>query len=268
MTSSESAQYAALHGGFHVAPGHFTYHATADGSSIFEHFHRSAGSWPEFTQAVLASPQKVKVIYFLRHAEGEHNAAKVRLGAEVWFRDVACTDLYLDARLTAKGEAAAAQASIRLGKELENGMPLQKVLVSPLLRTLQTAATVFARQIGAVPFVAMELCRETMGKHTCDKRSPVTTMEPLFPMVDFSQMKDNEDMLWRADVRESLDDIQTRAVAFLRQVYDEVPETFVAVTSHVGFIGACLRVLEQPEYRVGNCEIVPVVLEMAATSPL
>ncbi|CAK4627035.1 hypothetical protein LEN26_019902 [Aphanomyces euteiches] len=258
----DSALYAALHGGCHAAPGHFNYHSTPDPSSIFEHFQRTAATWQEFEQAIRAMPRKVKVLYFLRHAEGEHNAAKIRLGAEVWFRDVACTDQYLDALLTTKGQAAAESASLKVQAELQNGMPLEKVIVSPLRRTLQTATTVFSHQIGRIPLVSMELCRETMGMHTCDKRSPISVIKPLFPSVDFSLIQDDQDVLWRPDVRESLDDIQARAVTFLKQVYHDVPETFIAVTSHVGFIGACFRVLELPEYRVSNCEIVPFVLEL------
>ncbi|RHY12749.1 hypothetical protein DYB37_002417 [Aphanomyces astaci] len=257
------ARDAALHGGFHVAQGHFTYHPSPDSDKcIFEHFHRSAESWAAFTKAIEGSTRHVKVIYFIRHAEGEHNAAKVRHGAEVWFRDIACTDLYLDALLTAKGEAAATVTAARVEAELDRGMPLQKIIVSPMRRTLQTATSIFRRQLGHVPFVALELCRETIGMHTCDKRSAISTLSPLFPSVDFSNIRDDVDTLWRPDLRESLDDIQSRAVTFLRQLHADVPDTFIAVVSHVGFITACLRVLHMPEYRVGNCELVPVVLDV------
>ena len=254
--------YATLHGGFHVVPGHFAYHAAPDHDAIFEHFARAETDWRAFAKAIRrANRPNTKVLYFLRHAEGEHNAAKIRLGPEVWFRDVAITNEFLDARLTAKGEAAAASAAARMKYELQMGLPLEKVILSPLRRTLQTGTTVFATEIGKVPFVAMELCRETMGVHTCDKRSPIAEMAALFPMVDFSDITENDDGLWQPDKRESLDEIQARAVQFLKHVYENVPETFIAITSHVGFIGACLRVLEQTEYRLDNCEIVPVVIQ-------
>ncbi|ETW03653.1 hypothetical protein H310_05049 [Aphanomyces invadans] len=271
VADAVGARDTALQGGFHIAQGHFTYHSTPDAdNSIFEHFHRSAESWALFTKAIESSTPPVKVIYFIRHAEGEHNAAKVRYGADVWFRDIACTDTYLDALLTAKGEAAAVVTAGRVEAEIDRGMPLQKIIVSPMRRTLQTATSIFRRQIGHVPFVAMELCRETIGMHTCDKRSPISLLAPLFPSVDFSHIQDDADKLWRSDTRESLDDIQARAVAFLRQLHADVPDTFIAVVSHVGFITACLRVLHMPEYRVGNCELVPVVLDVHgnhSTSP-
>ncbi|OQR92156.1 phosphoglycerate mutase family, partial [Thraustotheca clavata] len=231
--------FMSLHGGFQVVPGHFNYHTSADPNCIFEHFTKPHSSWHEFTKIIRNDNRpNTKVLYFLRHAEGEHNAAKIRLGSEVWFREAAITNEYLDARLTEKGEIAAKFASMRMKEELNNGMPLEKVILSPLRRTLQTGTTVFSDQIGKIPFVAMELCRETMGVHTCDKRSRISEMKSLFPMVDFSDIANDEDCLWQSDVRESLHDIQTRAVEFLRHVYDNVPETFIAITSHVGFIGA------------------------------
>ncbi|OQR93094.1 phosphoglycerate mutase family [Achlya hypogyna] len=259
----EDPVYAALHGGLEVVPGHFSYHAMTEPDAIFEHFGRTEKDWNAFVKGIRHENRpNTKVLYFLRHAEGEHNAAKIRLGADVWFRDVAITNEYLDARLTVKGEAAAAKAALRMQTELEAGMPLEKVILSPLRRTLQTGTVVFGHQIGKVPFVAMELCRETMGMHTCDKRSPISEMAAMFPMVDFSDITEETDSLWRSDVRETRDEIQARAVEFLKHVFAHVPETFIAVTSHVGFIGACLRVLEQTEYRLNNCEIVPVVIQL------
>jgi len=260
---------ALMHGNLHVVPGFFTYvqeAETLDETRLFEHFTSTSSSWEEFMTAMQKLAETLeprsKVIYFLRHAEGEHNAAKVRLGADAWFHGVAQSEQYLDAPLTEKGQLAAKDAAEKIEIALQHGMPLEKIIVSPLTRTLQTATTVFNSQINKIPFIAQELCRETLGIHTCDKRSAITTLSKQFPQVDFNNIVDNEDMLWHPEVRESLDDIQMRAVTFLENIFNNVSEQFLAVVSHVGFITACLRVLEQPEYRVNNCEILPIVMTM------
>ncbi|KAF6142143.1 hypothetical protein GIB67_037061 [Kingdonia uniflora] len=86
------------------------------------------------------------------------------------------------------------------------------VIASPLLRTMQTAVGVFGGDgykhgVNAIPlmvenagkssrssisslnsplFVAVELCRELLGVHPCDKRRSITEYQPLFPVIDFS----------------------------------------------------------------------------------
>lgn len=52
-------------------------------------------------------------------------------------------------------------------------MRVDVVLVSPLLRTLQTATRIFGTK---VPMVAVEAVREAYGLHPCDRRSPVSAV--------------------------------------------------------------------------------------------
>ncbi|XP_057502842.1 phosphoglycerate mutase-like protein 1 isoform X2 [Actinidia eriantha] len=86
------------------------------------------------------------------------------------------------------------------------------VITSPLFRTMQTAVGVFGSEgytdkmdavplmvanagnsdrpaissLDCPPIVAVELCREHLGVHPCDKRRSISEYQYLFPAVDFS----------------------------------------------------------------------------------
>jgi hypothetical protein len=88
----------------------------------------------------------VKLITFVRHAQGTHNAAVEREGEEAYR-----SWEWEDAELTAKGEEQAR----RLGEEVKGGgkgegeggkIPIELVVVSPLRRTLMTAVLAFGEQ--------------------------------------------------------------------------------------------------------------------------
>ncbi|KAF5790646.1 putative histidine phosphatase superfamily [Helianthus annuus] len=89
---------------------------------------------------------------------------------------------------------------------------IELVVVSPLLRTMQTAVGAFGGEATAVgidvpplmaenmgnsnrpaisslncpPFIAVELCREDMGIHPCDRRRSISEYKSMFPAIDFS----------------------------------------------------------------------------------
>lgn len=72
---------------------------------------------------------------------------------------------------------------------------------------------------GLPPFVCMELCREHLGVHPCDRRRPLAEARALYPGVDFSELaSDGEDALWRPDHRETKEEITARGRAFLAQL--------------------------------------------------
>ncbi|BDA46810.1 Phosphoglycerate mutase-like protein [Coccomyxa sp. Obi] len=202
-------------------------------------------------------PQKfTKVVHFIRHGEGFHN-----IGYEG----------NLDAHLTPFGwhQAAALQQHI---KALQPPLDIQVVIVSPLMRTLETAAGVFGggsatahplmlRQTGTprersahdaiaqpshLQFIATEMCRERMGPNLCDQRRPLHLTKEHFPGVDFSAVQTDEDVLWERihaeqhtsgeyDVGESEDTITVRGIEFLRWLMTR-PESRIAVVAHAGFI--------------------------------
>jgi hypothetical protein len=66
------------------------------------------------------------------------------------------------------------------------------------------------------PFLAVEDCREILGRHPCDWRRPITDIKPSFPGIDFSLIVNNEDVLWKKDEREPKERIRRRGLRFIQ----------------------------------------------------
>ncbi|RLN90761.1 hypothetical protein BBJ28_00015149 [Nothophytophthora sp. Chile5] len=250
--------------------------AAADASTplpLFKGFELVPSSWAEFQHNLTqlekeegsdGAARRLKVVYFLRHAEGIHNEAHTIYGSPRWEDEFARTEAFLDSALTPFGIKDAqdkGQASMKA--ELERGMPpIERVVVSPLSRTIETAQNFFAKdQVPDEPFVCIESCREILDCHTCNKRRPMSEMRRKFPSVDFSAVTDEEDLLWSSTHRETTEEIQTRARAFLLELFDAIPERYVVVAGHMTFIEAVCAVAAGTQVRLGNCEMVPMVLE-------
>ena len=138
----------------------------------------------------------VKTIHFLRHAEGTHNVNNQ-------YRDL-CN---LDARLTRDGVAQC--EALRESAVFENGhknnvepphTSCDLIVTSTLTRCVQTAQLCFPH-LSSVPWLAHELVRETVN-FACDRRRPISTLRTEFPMIDFSNVPEEEDAIWNEyDVR-------------------------------------------------------------------
>jgi len=63
--------------------------------------------------------------------------------------------------------------------------------------------------------VAIEEAREAIGKHVCDKRQHVDETSKQYPRVDFSGLKNKEDVLW-TPTHEAYDAMALRANALVR----------------------------------------------------
>ena len=123
--------------------------------------------------------KRTKLIHFVRHAEGIHNAANHDYGDET--PTIYSTEgswKYQDAPLTDHGIEQCQDAR----KTLLTDVNPQLVVVSPFTRTLQTAHILFANR--RIPFMVHWSCRERAGKYTCDKMRPkeqvIAEMKPVF----------------------------------------------------------------------------------------
>ncbi|CAI6006810.1 unnamed protein product [Closterium sp. NIES-64] len=202
------------------------------------------------------------------------------------------------------------------------GFPADLIVVSPLLRTLQTAVGAFGPPNTAIPvdlppkeaasknfpvvdgctagtngveavvpatvvtapvateggnqvtttlpahILANELCRETLHVHVCDKRRPIREKKDLFSSVDFSQIMDDEDGLWKVEPRETriTDDEDALWKVEPRETREEIAqratdlatwllglkEQSIAVVSHSGFLHAFATVGLPPHLRPEN----------------
>ncbi|KAL1546826.1 phosphoglycerate mutase-like protein 1 [Salvia divinorum] len=239
---------------------------------------------------------RCKTIHLVRHAQGFHNVAGEKDHSAYMSPEL------FDAALTPLGW----QQVDNLRKHVHStglSKKIELVVVSPLLRTMQTAVGVFGgtgfddgisaaplmtenagksnrpaiSSLNAPPFVAMELCREHLGVHWCDKRRSITEYKPLFPAIDFSLIETDEDTLWTLDVREANEDLAERGQKFLNWLWTR-EESEIAVVTHSGFLIHTLSAFGddcQPPVKeeickpFNNCELRSVVFvdrSMAATS--
>ncbi|EQC24893.1 hypothetical protein SDRG_17214 [Saprolegnia diclina VS20] len=254
---------------FESIPRLFAYDATPH-HGVFDHYERETPSWHALTKLPLVQEPSVKVLYWVRHAEGHHNAAERFYGTPTWDATVSLSDEYLDAALNDAGLADARNRSTHMLYERHIGLPLDKIIVSPLTRTLQTAHELFRlndSSVPSVPIIAMENCRETLGVHTCDKRSPRSALVEAFPKVNWSLIDDEEDTLWSPSHRETNDEIQMRCHAFLDDVFTRIPDKYIAIVSHAGFIQNCMVLLRYPNYKPKNCETIPTVVQRTLLAP-
>ncbi|KAM7266575.1 hypothetical protein ACFE04_004472 [Oxalis oulophora] len=197
---------------------------------------------------------RCKTIHLVRHAQGVHNVEGEKN------HDNYKSESLFDAHLTPLGW----QQVDNLHKHVQQSGLLNKVelvVVSPLLRTLQTAVGVFGGEgytdgidapplmvenagesnraaissLNSPPFLAHELCREHLGVHWCDKRRSVTEYKPLFPAIDFSQIETDDDSWWVLEVREKNEEVAARGLKFLNWLWTR-KEKEIAIVSHSGFL--------------------------------
>ena len=65
---------------------------------------------------------------------------------------------------------------------------------------------------GELPVVAHELCHETAGKHTCDKRLSRTELSELYPRIDYTLIESEDDPYWGDGLtRETPSDVAVRS---------------------------------------------------------
>ncbi|KAL3515445.1 hypothetical protein ACH5RR_022347 [Cinchona calisaya] len=230
---------------------------------------------------------RCKTIHLVRHAQGIHNVDgdknyKAYMSPE-----------YFDAHLTPLGW----QQVDNLHKHVHSSGLLNRielVVTSPLMRTMQTAVGVFGgggytdrmdilplmvanagnsgraaiSSLNSPPIVALELCREHLGVHPCDRRRSVSEYQCLFPAIDFSLIGSDDDTLWKANVRETKEELATRGINFMKWLLTR-KEKEIAVITHSGFLFHTLTafgndchplVKKEIANHFANCELRSMVL--------
>eukprot|EP00435_Cladocopium_sp_Y103_P020855 s2199_g5.t1 len=185
-----------------------------------------------------------KLIHWVRHGQGYHNLmaeACQQLGvnfSELGTYEEAkkatfhpyVNDAIKDPPLTCLG-VDDAKALWPLAKTLTPEL----LVVSPLRRATETILIAFKDAVSnGVPVLAHGACREQIGVHTCDRRSSRTDYVEIFPKVDVSYVKHDEDPTsWTQ--RESKLELAQRAHDFLLWLLQR-PETEIVVGTHSAFL--------------------------------
>lgn len=167
-----------------------------------------------------------KLVYCIRHGLSQHNVNYMKYGSQTFY-----DPKFTDTSLLDEGF----QQAETLRKTWSKLSDIEVVIVSPLLRTLQTATELFKDV--QVPIVALESVREyPRGLHTCNKRSSKEYLMKQFPHVDFTDLTTNEDMLWLSEREETLQELTIRIELFKEYIISR-PETTIAFVNHNSFIG-------------------------------
>ncbi|KAK7302621.1 hypothetical protein RJT34_13513 [Clitoria ternatea] len=231
---------------------------------------------------------RCKTIHLVRHGQGIHNVeGDKNYGAYM-------NPEYFDAHLTPLGW----QQVDNLRKHVHASGLMKRidlVIASPLLRTLQTAVGVFGGEghtdrtdgppplmvsnagnssraaissLNCPPIVTVELCRERLGVHPCDKRRSISEYQFLFPAIDFSLIDSNEDTWWKADVRETKESLAARGLKFLNWLWTQ-KEKEIAIVTHRAFLFHTVNsfgnyshplVKKELSKHFGNCELRSMVI--------
>ncbi|KAI3925566.1 hypothetical protein MKW98_001420 [Papaver atlanticum] len=230
---------------------------------------------------------RTKTLHLVRHAQGVHNVE-----GEKDFSAYKSEEFF-DAQLTPLGWEQVDNLHKHV-HECALDKKVELVIVSPLLRTLQTAVGSFGpggdadgtyvtplmvanakysnrsaiSSLTSPPFVAVELCREQLGVHPCDRRRSISEYRTIFPAIDFSLIEDEEDVLWEADARESRKAVAARGMKFINWLWTR-KEKEIAVVTHSAFLLQTLgafgddchpMVQKEIHNRFANCELRSVVI--------
>ncbi|PGG95526.1 hypothetical protein AJ79_10007 [Helicocarpus griseus UAMH5409] len=215
-----------------------------------------------------------RLFYMGRHGEGFHNVAEQFYGTEAWdcyWSKLEGNDTvtWADAHLTETGKEQALLAHDTWAAQMKNHIPLPQIYyVSPLDRCLQTANLTFnglpLPDNKAFKPVVKELLRETLGIHTCDRRSPTTHIITTYPSYTLEPNFAPTDPLWEPDLRES----NSARTVRLRKLLDDIvasdggKSTYVSLTAHSGAITSLLEVVGHRAFKLATGGVIPVLVRV------
>ncbi|KAJ9311070.1 hypothetical protein DTO271D3_8659 [Paecilomyces variotii] len=212
-----------------------------------------------------------KVLFLGRHGEGYHNVAESFYGTEAWdcywsLQDGNETSTWVDAHLTETGIAQAETAHHAWEKQIENKVPApESYYVSPLNRCLATASITFSGlelpNIDPFQPTVKELLRETIGLHTCDRRSSKSAIAEEYPHYRFEPDFSDEDVLWDAKSRESDSARSVRLRKLLDDIFTNDENVFISLTAHSGAITSILEVIGHRKFQLATGAMIPVVVK-------
>ena len=166
-----------------------------------------------------------KNLYLIRHGYSLHNELFHKIGIQA-FR----TPETIDSPLTNEGHIQ----SIELGQSWQKKYEIELILVSPLMRTLETAMNIFGDT--NKPIISQEFLREyPIGEDTCNKRSSLTLLKNKFPKVEF-HLESDQDILWKSDYRESNDELEQRLDTMIKYLHGR-KEKNIAIVGHSSYFG-------------------------------
>jgi len=164
-----------------------------------------------------------KEIYFIRHGEALHNRMYLYFGVEAYNK-------FIDTSLLSSGYNQA----YKLRNNWKNINKIELVLVSPLLRTLQTCQTIFSNKIDNNKIELLDhIIEYPQGNHDkCNMRKNKDLLNILYPNYNIKNIKD--ELKWN-NKTETLEELNKRIQKFINFIGNK-KEKHIAVISHNSFI--------------------------------
>ena len=165
-----------------------------------------------------------KTLYCIRHGTALHNVLFWEYGSQVYQK-------YRDTPLVAKGVEEAKKLG-KTWKEIDN---IELILVSPLLRTLQTASHIFENK--NIPMLALDCIMEYPQGYSdiCNHRKTIVELKPCYPNIDFSSINKEKD-IWRPDRDETISELNSRINELIKFIKSR-KEKHIAIVSHSSYLG-------------------------------
>jgi broad specificity phosphatase PhoE len=177
----------------------------------------------------------------IRHGEAIHNVLYDHIGTDAFTQ-------FQDTTLTSRGMLQALEARLKVPG-------IDVVLVSPLMRTLQTASVIFP----GVKMIALdELMEYPQNTEICNQRSEISDLTNLFPHVDFSYTsQDNGFGVKDADAH-----LEKQTEKFNKILKSFTPNTNkIAIVSHSSWLKHYINGTIGDIYQeLPHCEPLPIVV--------
>ncbi|THG08009.1 hypothetical protein TEA_029377 [Camellia sinensis var. sinensis] len=213
-----------------------------------------------------------KTLHLVRHAQGIHNVEGDK-NYEAYM-----SPEYFDAQITPLGW----QQVDNLRKHAQSSGLFKRidlVITSPLLSQIRHTLVInFIHWVMITYYGIAGLCKQLleylvvetmqMGIHPCDRRRSISDYECLFPAVDFSLAKSDEDILWKANIRETEEELTARGMKFMNWLWTR-KEKEIAIVTHSGFLFHALSAVgndchpvikKEISKRFANCELRSMVI--------
>ena len=177
----------------------------------------------------------------IRHGEAIHNVLYDRIGTDAFTQ-------FQDTSLTSQGMLQALEARRKVPK-------IDVVLVSPLMRTLQTASVIFP----GVKMIALdELMEYPQNTEICNRRSSIDNLSKLFPHVDFSRTSENDGF----GVKDANAHLEKQTIKFNKILKSFTPDTNkIAIVSHSSWLKHYINGTIGDIYQeLPHCEPLPIVV--------
>ncbi|CUM65146.1 uncharacterized protein PRCAT00002773001 [Priceomyces carsonii] len=218
--------------------------------------------------------ESYKLLFLARHGQGYHNLAHAKYGNELW--DDYWSKLNGDGSLTWGPDPLLTDLGVQQAKENHQQWKIEikehgaraptRWFVSPLSRSIDTLIYTWDGIVDVKkvePYI-MEKLRETVGIHTCDKRSTRSiilnkyedqglTIEPGFA---------EEDIYFKTDYRETFAEHGIRMNKALQEIFDATQDdSILSLTTHSGSIRTQLLVLGHRPFAMGTGAMIPLVVK-------